>query len=257
MAAPKVQKLADIMAGLDPAFAGTKAIYNQQLSAVPAKFDAQKQALEVTKGNQFRQINRSANAKGLAFSGMPTEEQTRYLGEQYLPALAGYDTQANTEQLQIRQLLAQLAQDQTLKATDIRGHQQDTLDSYLEAERQRQAAAQEAAKQRAFDAQQNALQRRASASKSAADGVDISLHKNKRGGWDVYENGKPSKQYDLASASRLLGKDLVSLLANGDKQDRQAAKFYRDNINLGRGEAYAKSRLLRDRGTAFYLGGYY
>jgi len=86
--------------------------------------------------------------------------------------------------------------------------------------------------------------------------VDLAASKNSAGGYSITENGVASKEYDLASYAKATGKDLIGLLSNGDAKDRQAAKWFKDNIRLGRGEAYAWDRLRNyDRPTAFHLGG--
>lgn len=256
---PQVQTLDQILAELDPAYAPQRQIFQQQQALLPGQEQAALTGLEVGKQNAFRDVNTMANAKGLAFSGIPAAEQTRYLGEKYLPAVASTKGEFQKQNLTLAQALAALAGEQRIKAIDTRGGQQKVLDAYLEAERDRQFRAAEAEKQRRADA---AL----SAAKSRAGGVDLQLKKNARGGWEVLEDGKPSQNYDLATAADLLGKDLVSLLEQGDAQDRQAATWYKDNVSqvnrTGGGDAavamqYAKNQLRKDRSTAFYLGGAY
>lgn len=256
---PQVQDLTQILAELDPAYAPQRGLFQQQQALLPGQMATAKQGLEVGKQNSFRDINTNANSKGMAFSGIPAAEQARYLGEKFLPAVAGVESDYAKQGFSLSQALAGLAGEQRLKGMDIRGGQQKTLDAYMEAERDRQFRAQEAEKQRQADA-------RLAAAKTSAGGVDLQIKKNSRGGWDVLENGKPSNNYDLATASDLLGKDLVSLLENGDQQDKQAAQWYRDNLSqawrTGGGDStiaaqYARDQLRKDRSTAFYLGGAY
>lgn len=135
---PKVQSLSDIMAGLEPAYRDSRRVQQKRRQSIPGRYDAQRQGLEVEKQNEFRDINRSANSKGLAFSGIPIEEQTRYLGEEYLPTLGAYDQQENQELMAIEEALAGLSKEQRLKATDMRSTQQERRQSFLEAQRQRQ-----------------------------------------------------------------------------------------------------------------------
>lgn len=249
MAKPKVQSLSSAINSLNPAYSSSKKLLNQQIAGISGNLATQTQGLDVAKENSFRDINRGMNARGVAFSGLPAEEQTRYLGEKYLPAVAGLKSQANEQRLTLQQALAGISREQRLKAMDIRDRQQARLEDYLKEQRQL-----------ALERERMAMQAASSGGGyggSRSNGVDIQLKKNKNGGWTVLENGKPSTQYDLATASKLLGRDLIGLLKNGDKQDRQAAKYYEDNIRLGRGAKYAKQRLAVDRGSAFYLGGYY
>lgn len=180
MAAPVVQSLDDILASIQPGYQQQENLYNQQIAAIPGQTDAQVAGLEVGKQNAFRDINRSANSKGMAFSGMPIEEQTRYVGEKYMPAVANLKNDAANKQFTLQQALAGLGTEKRNAALTTQRGQQQALQEYQQREEdyQRQVAAanlqyeREMAKQRAdqaFTAQQNALARGASA---AANHVD-------------------------------------------------------------------------------------
>lgn len=134
MPAPVVQSLDDILASLNPAYSGQEDVIGQQQAALPAKYEGQIAGVEAAKTNAFRDINRGANSKGLAFSGIPIEEQARYTGEKYAPALAGLKTQQNTESMSLSAALAALEGDKRLRALDTRGKQQSALDEYLHQE---------------------------------------------------------------------------------------------------------------------------
>lgn len=151
MAAPKVQSLSSILASLEPAYKPQRALYNQQISALPGAETSALGALDVAKSNNFRDIRQGANASGLAFSGIPIEEQTRYLGEKYLPAVAGVKQGTQTQQFSLQQAIAALNSEQRLKGLDTRTDQQKALDAYLEAERDRRFKAQQAALDRNVD----------------------------------------------------------------------------------------------------------
>ncbi len=137
MAVPAVQSLEEIYAQLNPAYTGTRNIVNTQLSAIPGQYQASTDALGVKKDNAFRQVNTNANAKGMAFSGIPAAEQTRYLGETYLPAVAGLEAQKGTATLELQKILADIEKEQRLRAMDTRTDQQKALDAYIENERER------------------------------------------------------------------------------------------------------------------------
>lgn len=253
MAAPKVQSLDKILAQLDPAYAPSRQLYNQQIGTLPGQEQQAVSGLDAAKQNSFRDINTGANSKGLAFSGIPEAEQARYLGEKYLPAVAGIKQNTQTQQFTLQQALASLASEQRLKGLDVRTGQQKTLDDYLESERQRQFTA----RQNALDRQATAANAAADRAASASDTTSLTLKKNKGGGYTVLENGKASKTYDLNAYARATGANIVDLLANGDARDRQAAKWYYDKIKKYGNADQAKylDELKRDRGTAFYLGG--
>lgn len=260
MAAPVVQSLEEILAGLEPAYAGVRQNVQAQQALIPQKFAGQRQAAEVAKTNTFRDIRTGAARGGNIWSGMPIEEQTRYLGEKYLPSLTNLSMQENTENLSLAGILAQLEQEKRLKGIDTRGTQQRSYDEYQQQQeriRQEQEFARwQLQQQQAHDRNMAAIKNRYDTS-GGRGGTDIQLVKNKNGGWDVYENGKKSSNYDLGTAATLMGRDVVQLLRQGDAKDRQAAAWYDQKLKKygNKDEAKYFQELMRDRSTAFYLGG--
>lgn len=148
MAAPKVQSLSQIIASLNPAYKPLISNINQRQAALPSKYEGRRQGLQQAKTNAFRDIRRGANASGMAFSGIPLEEQATYLGETFLPGMTNLEFQQNEEELEFARMLADLTKEQRLRALDIRSGQINKRDAYREAERERQ-----------FKAEQNRLQR--------------------------------------------------------------------------------------------------
>lgn len=130
MAAPRVQTIAQAMADLDPGYAQSKGVIQQQQAALPAKFDAQRSAMHAAKGKGFAQINSQANARGGAFSGVPIDEQSTYLAEKYLPGLQQADFQQNEENLSFLGRLADLDKEQRGIALDRITKQQSDLNSW-------------------------------------------------------------------------------------------------------------------------------
>ncbi len=246
MAAPAVQSLEEIIASLDPAYSQQKNVYSQQIAALPGQEAGAILGLNTAKSNAFREVNRAANAKGLAFSGIPIEEQTRYLGEKYLPGLAEVKKSTQNQTFQLQQALAGLDTEQRLRAMETRSGQQKSLEGYLEAERQREFEMRKMREQMTFERGQSASKQK-----------DLEIRKNSRGGWEIYVNGQKTDQLDLAGYARETGTDLVSLLSQGDADDRRAAQYYMDKIRkYGTAEAAKYMlELQRDRPTAFYRGG--
>ena len=154
---PQVQNLEQILADIDPAYSQSRNLYNQQITALPGQSASRTQGLEAARNNSFNTINDQAVGRGLAFSGIPLAEQARYLGEQYLPGLQKISEDEASQRMSLQQQLAALEQDRYNQALGIRTGQQDTLNRYLEAERQRQ-----------FDAEQARLNREAQARAAAA-----------------------------------------------------------------------------------------
>lgn len=64
-------------------------IYNQGIESVAPQETADLTGLEQAKKNAFGSIETGANRRGLFFSGIPLEEQAKYVGENYLPGIAG------------------------------------------------------------------------------------------------------------------------------------------------------------------------
>lgn len=229
--------------------------------------DAQVAGLEAKKVRAFGDIEQGAQNKGMFFSGFSPDSQARYTADTYLPALASLQqTIAQTRSGMLKEKLG-LDRDVFDKAFSSQETDRSVLADWNKMTAQQQFDASESEKQRVFTAGQNEKDRAAtlaaSSMRSSGGGggggssgggsngsTGASLTKNAAGGWDV------SGGYDLAGYARATGKDLITLLGQGDAKDRQAAKYYRDNINLGRGEAYAMDRLQNyDRPTAFYRGG--
>lgn len=164
---PKVQSLASIMGTLNPSYTASQNIIKQQQAALPGEFNTQMEGLNVARQNAFRDINTGANSKGLAFSGIPSSEQMRYTGATYLPAVANLKSAQNKESLGLAQQMADLNKEQRSQALGIRQHQQDTLEQYLEAQRQREFEMQKMQRQAAIDRQNAILQAKLSRQNSA------------------------------------------------------------------------------------------
>jgi hypothetical protein len=161
MAAPKVQALSQILAELEPAYAASRGLYNTQMAQLPQFEAAGLQQLEGAKTNEFRDIARSANTRGLDFWGVPIEEQATYLGEHFLPGVTSLKQNTLQGMNQLQLALAGLESDKYKMGLQTRQGQQSALDQFLEAER---ARAHEAQLQRERIAAENA---RAAAARAA------------------------------------------------------------------------------------------
>lgn len=171
--APKVQSIEQIVNDLNPAYRASTDVLNQRRSQIPGQFQAQRQGLEAEKVQGFNTINTQANARGMAFSGIPLDEQANYLSTKYLPGLTNLAQQENDANLALDEALAKINQERRLKAMDIRQGQQSSLEKFL-ADQQQLAWDREKfnaqmkwdkerlAKEQAFTASQNAAERAAS-----------------------------------------------------------------------------------------------
>lgn len=167
--APKVQSLAKISSSLNPAYKASKNVVNQQINALPEKYDAQRAAINAERGQGFNAINNQATGRGGSFSGVPVDEQATYLSTKYLPGMQTADYQENEEGLTLQGMLADINKEKRLQAMDIRRGQVSDLNSWRQMIQQQQFQAAEAAKERSFTAGQNAADRAASAAQSAAE----------------------------------------------------------------------------------------
>lgn len=64
-------------------------LLRRQQATIPGEEQATVAGLEQAKTNAFGDIDNAANARGMAYSGAPIAEQQRFVGEKFLPALAG------------------------------------------------------------------------------------------------------------------------------------------------------------------------
>lgn len=251
---PQVQSLDEILAGLETAYAPMRDIYGKQQAMIPQKFDNIRTGLEGTRVKQFDKIAGSAGRAGMSWGGFTQNEQADFLADKFLPGMQQTYVQQSEEGLGLQKSLAQLDAEKRLQGMGTQEKQKNALSAFQEAERDRAYRAEQARIEREATARENALNRQASASERAgarADAKGPTLKKNSRGGWEVSDSNM-----DLAGYARATGADLISLLEQGDGQDKKAAKYYKDNIRLGRGETYAMERLRNyDRRSAFYRGG--
>jgi hypothetical protein len=114
-----------IQAELNAAYQPQADIVNQQIAALPQYYGEQQQALDVARQNAYRDILGGASARGMAYSGMPIAEQTRYMGTKYLPALAGLAQQQSQQRASLQSALNDIYSQRLQRAQAI---QQQELD---------------------------------------------------------------------------------------------------------------------------------
>ena len=166
--APTVQSLSDVYNELNSAYAGGRDVINEQISGLGEKYGAQRTALEAEKVQGFDTINEQATGRGLAFSGIPLDEQAKYLSTKYLPGVQQLDYQQNAEVLTMRGQLADIDKEQRLGAMSRIDQQQSALNQWNLTQMQIQAQAAEAEKQRAWQAEQNRIDQQFQATQNAA-----------------------------------------------------------------------------------------
>lgn len=111
--------LESIMKELNSVYNPQRDIYNKQINALPGQQEAQMKGLQSAKEDAFNQIVTGANRRGVAFGGIPLEEQQSYLGSSYLPAVANLKNRFIQQKGSLQEALAELAGRQRAEARDI------------------------------------------------------------------------------------------------------------------------------------------
>lgn len=173
MATPTVQALPDILASLEPAFAQTRNLYNTQKAGVAGQTQSSKMALDAKKVKGFNNINDQAAARGVSFGGIPLNEQAEYLSTEYLPGMQRIDEQATQRTDALSLALAQLEQDKYKTGLSTQQRQQDTLNTYLEQERARQAQLFLQQQRMEFERSENQANRNFTASQSKISPAEL------------------------------------------------------------------------------------
>jgi len=132
------QRLQEIYNQLESVYAPQRTALRQQQPLLEQQAVAQRASLEQARQNAFRDITTAAGRRGMLFSGFTPEEEARYTGTKYLPALAGIEQTLQQRKLGLEQQLTQLQSQQRQSAQDLLS---------------KQLAAEEAARQREIDRQ--------------------------------------------------------------------------------------------------------
>lgn len=164
--APQVQTLAQIMADLSPTTNAQNSAIDANTGQLKTQGAATVAGLQSQRGQAWNDIGTSANARGLAFSGIPADEQSRYDSTQFMPAVA------NVGQEIIKGTNANNLQKSQLEADNIKyglgrvDQQQSSLNQWNLAQMQNEAQAKEGALNRAASARESAASRAASTPKT-------------------------------------------------------------------------------------------
>lgn len=130
--------IADIIKEIQAGYNPIKDSYNKQLKDLDPMQQLDTKGLEQAKVNAFQDITTGANRRGMFYSGMPLEEQAKYTGSEYLPALASLKSRYAGLRGNLRDAIAGVDRDMYSKANDIR---QAELDRELQERLAREAAA--------------------------------------------------------------------------------------------------------------------
>ena len=165
--APTVQTLDQIMAELQPGYAGQRKVIGKAMVNTNETYKASELALDAAKTQGFNQINTQATGKGASFSGIPADEQATYLSIKYLPGKQQAKAQQQEDLLTLEGQNAALDADIRNKAFDTRTTQQSSVNQWNLQQAQLEATARENAADRAAQAAEGRANRAASAPKPA------------------------------------------------------------------------------------------
>ena len=139
--------LEDIIRELNSVYDPQRNAYKEQIGTLDPLLASEEQGLQAQKRDEFEQITNRANRRGLFYSGIPVQEEQRYTGGTFLPAVANLKGKYATQRFNLQDAIAKITESQQLKAYDVR---QNEL-NLEEEQRQFNArlAAEEAASRRA------------------------------------------------------------------------------------------------------------
>lgn len=126
------QPLSDIYNSLNSAYQPQRDLYQSQIANVGQQTQGQISGLNQQEQNAFTDIKNQANNNGMFYSGAPVQEQQKYVGGTYLPALANLQNNANNQTYGLQQALAGVGVNQTNAAQGIYQNQvsQDQQQNY-------------------------------------------------------------------------------------------------------------------------------
>lgn len=145
------REIQQIMQELETAYAPQRQAVQERMNQLPGFYEAQRAGAETARQNAYQDITRQANARGVVYSGAPIQEQQRYTGERYLPALAQLSGQEGEQRFGLQQALNQLGERQLTYAQQIRQKEMELdeerrrFDLQMQAQKEAEARAAKAA----------------------------------------------------------------------------------------------------------------
>jgi hypothetical protein len=236
--------LKQILKELDPGYAGSRDLLNQQLTALPQQGAADIAGLDAKLAQANTDILSGARSRNLGFSGIPLAEQAKYAATEYAPAVARVKQGQESNRLGILESLNQLGRDQ-------RGQAQGVYENYLtRAQQDKELAEQRRQFNMNYKLQQQQLaeQRRAASASGGgaaagdylsalmggggssgggrAAGTKAVMQQRKDGGFNFNIGGKAVSAATYAKATGTAFRTLLSQMAKrGDKGAKQALGF--------------------------------
>ena len=164
---PKVQSFEEIMAELNPLYDPSRQAINNQITNVQQQQLPGVNAINNQKNLEFENIAQTAQNRGVFFGGFQPNEQAKYVGSTFLPAMAQLQSGINTQTNNLTGQLAELDAGVRTAAQTRQGQQATAMAAW---EQQQQALAleqQKLAQQMAIAQMQDRTSRAGMAASSA------------------------------------------------------------------------------------------
>lgn len=158
--------LDQILAALDPGYAGSRALVNEKMAALPGQAEAEVAGLDAKLQGANASILAGARRRGMGFSGIPVAEQAQYAASEYAPAVARTREGVRTQSMSLQEALLGLDREKRGQAEGVYNNE---LQRDLQ-ERQLQEQVRQFNENLAFQKAQQAAQERAAARASSGGG---------------------------------------------------------------------------------------
>lgn len=209
----------DIIREIDASYNPQRQAIQQRIEALPGQADAEINGLRATQDQAFNDILGGARQRGLGFSGIPIQEQSKYTANQFLPAVARVRQSQNEVRGSLFDSLNNIDLQQRQYAEGVR---QQELDRDL----QRESADRQAAAFGGLLGGDNTAPQQI----AAPAGATLAQRKDK-GFAFTDKDGRPINAAQYAKAKNIPFRQLLQEMANaGDTGARAALGFVGDDF---------------------------
>lgn len=252
---PTVRTLDELYSQSNSLYDPLRNNYRSQMSAAEQSLPELEKPLYAAKDRAFKDISQLASNKGMLFSGFAPDQQAKYVGEKFMPALTDLRSKVQDNIGRLQSALLGLDTEQRKGAMGLRENDLSKLYDYNKEQDRRKFDKEQS--DIAYQRELQTLKTKAALGKESNEPTRYSWQKTSpTGGYEVYDGKGGKAPIDLATAVASQGggiNNLISLLMAGDPQDRKAAQQYLKDVQEDPVKAYAN--LVKNRGTAFYTGG--
>lgn len=230
MGAPAVQDINALIAQYKQAFQPQQDVLDQQVQANDQSGTAAEAGLNAKKTQEFGNIEQAASDKGMAFSGFSPDQQAKYTGTTFLPALAGLQSAIANTRLGLLGKKADLNATANSQALDTNAKEKSAYEQWVADQEKMAFQAHQADLDRQTQMAQSQLSASSKAAPDPAKGFGIS--RDASGGMQFHgANGMPVTAAQYASATGGNIRDLLA--ANGTEGSKQVVKLIDSGMSYG------------------------